>query len=71
MASTDAQTWVWPPSGAAVPPIAATGNFGPVYLGDSMVLDWAPSTNPEIDLACLTDSGGMFLFTYGYVRSLA
>lgn len=53
----DAQTWVWPPAGAAVPPIAATGSFGPVNIGDSMVLEWTPATNPEIDLTCVSESG--------------
>jgi hypothetical protein len=32
MASTNAQTWVWPPSGAAVPPVAATGEISDLFI---------------------------------------
>lgn len=54
--SSDAQTWVWPPAEAATPPIAAS--FGPVLIGDSMVLEWIPATKPEIRLTCVSESRG-------------
>jgi len=50
------QTWIWPPAGAATPPIGATGNFGPVNIGDSIVLTREPSTKPEIDMTCFSES---------------
>lgn len=52
--STDAQSWVFPPPGVDVPPIAATGDFGPVHFGDSMILDWDASTSPDVVLTCFS-----------------
>ncbi|KAF2092692.1 hypothetical protein NA57DRAFT_62216 [Rhizodiscina lignyota] len=56
----DAQTWVFPPGGAATVPVpssgssgfTATSNFGPVSLHDSIILEWSPATKPEIDMQC-------------------
>ncbi|KAF7540061.1 hypothetical protein G7054_g1634 [Neopestalotiopsis clavispora] len=55
--STDPQTWVFPPPGAASPPLNQTGNFGPVYPNDTFVLDWTPrSETPSIGLGCWNSS---------------
>ncbi|KAK5113451.1 hypothetical protein LTR85_010879 [Meristemomyces frigidus] len=51
------QNWIYPPAGAEYPPIAQTSNFGPVHLGDYMVLQWAPDTKPQIDFSCWALSG--------------
>ncbi|KAH7018204.1 uncharacterized protein B0I36DRAFT_335491 [Microdochium trichocladiopsis] len=51
---TDAQTWVFPPPGVDVPPIAATGDFGPVHYGDSMILDWDAPTAPVVIFSCFS-----------------
>jgi hypothetical protein len=64
--ATDTQTWIFPPPGEAVPPVDATGEFGPVQLGDGIVLDWSPATNPEIDMRCFSKYGG----TYATVNSV-
>jgi hypothetical protein len=54
--SSDAQTWIYPPAGAAYPPLAATASFGPVYQGDSMIMEWTPSTRPETLMTCFSQS---------------
>ncbi|KAH8599266.1 hypothetical protein B0O99DRAFT_669217 [Bisporella sp. PMI_857] len=57
--STDPQTWDFPPRGAALPPIAQTSSFGPVHLGDVMILEWTPaSETPHVYLWCLEPVGG-------------
>jgi hypothetical protein len=57
--SSDPQTWVYPPREVSSSPIAETASFGPVYLQDSMVLEWDPATKePEVNLWCLSLSGG-------------
>lgn len=58
----DAQTWVYPPPGAATPANAATGNFGPVHFEDSMVLEWTPATKPQIDMTCISQAGSKVFF---------
>lgn len=50
----DAQTWSFPPPGAATPPVDSIAAFGPVHLDDSMVLDWSPNTQPEVGMACFS-----------------
>ncbi|ETS84385.1 hypothetical protein PFICI_02410 [Pestalotiopsis fici W106-1] len=55
--SEDPQTWVFPPPGAASPPTSQTGNFGPVYPNDTIILDWTPRTEtPLIGLGCWNGS---------------
>jgi hypothetical protein len=52
-------TWIFPPPGVDVPPLSATGNFGPVRLADTFILNWSPATDPvDIQLTCAADSGG-------------
>ena len=61
----DAQTWVYPPPGSRVPPLAVTGNIGPVHLYDKMILQWTPSTKPnDITLSCFSQSGRMYRVLY-------
>jgi hypothetical protein len=54
----DPQTWVFPPAGAPTPPaMSETGPFGPVHLGDTIDMMWAPATRPDVRLTCAsTDS---------------
>ncbi|KXJ89533.1 hypothetical protein Micbo1qcDRAFT_13016 [Microdochium bolleyi] len=57
MASADAQSWVYPPPGVDVPPVAATSNFGPVNFGDSMILAWDAATSPTVIFSCFSQLG--------------
>jgi hypothetical protein len=52
----DAQTWVFPPTGVPAPPMAATGDIGPIHLEDSIELKWTPGNQkPEIWQTCFSD----------------
>ena len=49
MASSEPETWVFPPRGAITIPWSASAAFGPVHSGDTIELVWAPADQqPDI-----------------------